>query len=87
MEAEAGQQEQTGGEAGTLAHLLTHSVSHCQFMFQTLQQLVRMVLYLGCKGQRAVKHVFILLHTFAYFHNPLAQVYWPQFPAKPAAAN
>ena len=35
-------------------HLLTHSVSHCQFMFQTLQQLVRMVLYLGCKGQRAV---------------------------------
>ena len=54
--AEAGQQEQTGGEAGTLAHLLTHSVSHCQFMFQTLQQLVRMVLYLGCKGQRAVLH-------------------------------
>ena len=45
---------QPGGDAGTLAHLLTHSVSHCQFMFQTLQQLVRMVLYLGCKGQRAV---------------------------------
>ena len=42
------------GEAGTLAHLITHSVSHCQFMFQKLQQLVRMVLYLGCKGQRAV---------------------------------
>ena len=26
--AEAGQQEQTGGEAGTLAHSLTHSLSH-----------------------------------------------------------
>ena len=52
--ADVGQQEQPGGEAGTLAHLLTHSVSHCHFMFQTLQQLVRMVLYLGCKGQRAV---------------------------------
>ena len=51
---DVGQQEQPGGGAGTLAHLLTHSVSHCQFMFQTLQQLVRMVLYLGCKGQRAV---------------------------------
>ena len=25
-----------------------------QFMFQTLQQLVRMALYLGCNGQRAV---------------------------------
>ena len=37
-----------------IAHLLTHSVSHCQFMFQTQQQLVRMVLYLGCNGQRAV---------------------------------
>ena len=34
--AESGQQEQPGGEAGTLAHLLTHSVSPCQFMFQTL---------------------------------------------------
>ena len=42
------------GEAGTLAHLHTHSVSHCQFMFQTLQQLVRVVLYLGCKSQKAV---------------------------------
>ena len=42
------------GEEGTLAHLLALSVSHCQFMFQILQQLVRMVLYLGCKGQRAV---------------------------------
>ena len=52
--ADAGQQEQPGGEAGTLANLLTHSVSHCQFTFQTLQQLVRTVLYLGCKGQRAV---------------------------------
>ena len=52
--ADVGQQEQPGGEAGTPAHLLTHSVSHCQFMFQTLQHLVRMVLYLGCKGQRAV---------------------------------
>ena len=52
--ANVGQQEQPGGEAGILAHLLTHSVSHRQFMFQTLQQLVRMVLYLGCKGQRAV---------------------------------
>ena len=46
--------ERPGGEAGTLGHLLTHSVSHCQFMFQTLQQLARMVIYLGCKGQRAV---------------------------------
>ena len=54
--ADVGQQEQPGGEAGTLAHLLTQSVSHYQFMFQTLQQLVRMVLYLGSKGQRAVKH-------------------------------
>ena len=52
--ADVGQQEQPGGEAGALAHRLTHSVSHYQFMFQTLQQLVRMVLYLGCKGQRAV---------------------------------
>ena len=52
--ADVGQHEQPGGEAGTLAHLLTHSVSQCQFMFQTLQQPVRMVLYLGCKGQRAV---------------------------------
>ena len=52
--ANVGQQEQPGGEAGTLTHFLTRSVSHCQFMFQTLQQLVRMVLYLGCKGQRAV---------------------------------
>ena len=43
-----------GGESGTLAHLLSQSVSHCQFMFLTLQQIVRMVLYLGCKGQRAV---------------------------------
>ena len=33
---------------------LTYSLSYCQFMFQTLQQLVRMVLHLGCKGQRAV---------------------------------
>ena len=49
-----GQQEQPRGEAGTLAHLITHSASKCQFMFQTLQQLVRMILYLGCKGQRAV---------------------------------
>ena len=52
--ADVGQHEQPGGEAGTLAHLLTHSVSQCQFMFQTLQQLVRMVLYLGCQGQRPV---------------------------------
>ena len=42
------------GNMSSLAHLLTHSVSHCQFIFQTLQQLVNMVLYLGCKGQRAV---------------------------------
>ena len=49
-----GQQEQPGGEAGTLAHLLTHLVSHCQFMFQTLQQLVRMVQYFQCMGQRPV---------------------------------
>ena len=49
-----GKRSSLGGEEGTLAHLLTHSVSHCQFMFQTLQQLVRMLLYLGCKGQRAV---------------------------------
>ena len=43
--AEAEQQEQTGGETGTLAQPLTHSFSkenagagavHCQFMFQTL---------------------------------------------------
>ena len=53
--ADVGQQEQTGGEAGTLAHFLPHSVPHCQFMFQTLEHLVRMVLYLGCKGQSAVK--------------------------------
>ena len=33
------------GERQTLAHFLTYSVSHCQFIFQTLQQLVRMVLY------------------------------------------
>ena len=52
--ADVGQQEQPGGEPGTLSRLLSHLVSHCQFMFQTLQQLVRMVLYLGCKGQRAV---------------------------------
>ena len=52
--ADVGQKEQTGVEAGTLAHLLTHSVSYCQFMFQTLQQIVRMVLYLGCKGQGAL---------------------------------
>ena len=51
---DVGQQEQPGGEAGNLAHLITHSVSQCQFMFQTLQQLVRMVLYLECKGQRDV---------------------------------
>ena len=34
----------------------------CQFSFQTLVQLVRMaptVLYSGCKGQRAVKGLFI----------------------------
>ena len=47
--AEAGQQEQTGGEAGTLAQSLTESLTNslctenagaravgCQFMFQTL---------------------------------------------------
>ena len=42
------------GDRQGLGQLLTHSVSYCQFMFQTLQQLVIMVLYLGCKGQRAV---------------------------------
>ena len=58
-EADVGQQEQPGGEAGTLAHLLIHSVIHCQCMFQTLQKLVRMVLYLGCKSQRAVLTLFL----------------------------
>ena len=52
--AYVGQHEQPGEDAGTLAHLLTHSVSCYQFMFQTVQQLVRVVLYLGCMGQRAV---------------------------------
>ena len=31
--ADVGQLEQPRGEAGTLDHLLTNSVSHCQFMF------------------------------------------------------
>ena len=37
--ADVGHHEQPGEEAGTLAPLLTHSVSHCQFMFHTLQKL------------------------------------------------
>ena len=69
--ADVGQQEQPGGEAGTLAHLLTHSVSHCQFIFQTLQQLVRMVLYLGCKGQGLfLRYFFVFLFNFVFICFP-----------------
>ena len=38
----------------------------CQFIFQTLQQLVRMVLYLACKGQRPVGQRFAILAMFLW---------------------
>ena len=53
----------------SLTQLLNHYLSTenagkravcCQFMFQTLQQLVRMALYSICKGQRAVFFYWLL---------------------------